>query len=122
MGKGFAVVATQVGELAARSSQAAKETAELITSSMKAVEGGRKITEQTVETFGVAALNIEKANHDVEGITEMVRHNVDVVAHAVDQMVRISNVVEENVQISNNTKQVSSNMADVAGKLLELVE
>ncbi len=122
LGKGFAVVATQVGELAARSSQAAKETAELITSSMKAVEGGRKITEQTVETFGVAVLNIEKANQDVEGITEMVRHNVDIVAHAVDQMVRISNVVEENVQISNNTKQVSSNMADVAGKLLELVE
>lgn len=122
MGKGFAVVATQVGELAARSSQAAKETAELITSSMKAVEDGRQITEQTVETFGVAVEKIEKANHDMEGITVMVRQNVDIVTHIVDQIGRISNVVEENVQISNNTKQVSSDMADVAGKLLELVE
>ena len=41
---------------------------------------------------------------------------------AVSQIERISNVVEENVQISGNTKQVSSNMAEVAGRLLEIVE
>jgi len=51
-----------------------------------------------------------------------VRHNVDIVASAVSQMGRISSVVEENVQISQNTMQVSSNMTDVAGRLLEIVE
>ena len=58
----------------------------------------------------------------MEKITEMVRQNVQTVEHAVDQIGRISNVVEENVQISQNTKQVSSNMADITGKLLEMVE
>ena len=41
---------------------------------------------------------------------------------AVSQIERISGVVEENVQISQNTKEVSANMADVAGKLIEIVE
>ena len=122
VGKGFAVVATQVGELAARSAQAAKETNELITNSISAVESGKKITDQTASAFGVVVENIEKANQDVKEITNMVKGNVDIVADAVDRMGRISDVVEKNVQISRDTKQVSSNMADVAGKLLELVE
>jgi len=121
-GKGFAVVATQVGELAARSAQAAKETSELIMNSINAVEDGRAITDQTVEAFGIVVENIEQTNHDIENITSIVKQNVDIVSHAVSQIERISNVVEENVQISQNTKQVSSNMADITGKLLEIVE
>lgn len=122
MGKGFSVVATQIGELAARSAQAAKETTELITNSINAVGSGRKITDQTADAFNVIVENIEKVNCDVEEITDMVRQNVDIVAQAVNQIGRISNVVEENVQISHNTKQVSSHMADITGKLLEIIE
>ena len=33
-----------------------------------------------------------------------------------------SEVVEQNVEISHNTKQASSNMAEITGKLLEMVE
>jgi methyl-accepting chemotaxis protein len=47
---------------------------------------------------------------------------VDIVADAVSQMGRISDVVEKNVQISQDTKQVSSDMADITGKLLKIVE
>ncbi len=122
MGKGFAVVATQVGELAARSAQAAKETNELIMNSIKAVESGRKITDQTAEAFGIVVENIEKTDHDIQEIANMVRENVNIVSHAVTQIERISSVVEENVQISHDTKKVSSNMADITGKLLEIVE
>ena len=122
MGKGFAVVAKQVGELATRSAQAAKETNELITNSMLAVEDGKVITQQTVEAFGIVVKDIERANQDVEKIAEMVRQNVDTVAYAVSQIGKISDVVEKNVQVSQNTKQASSNMADITGKLLEIVE
>lgn len=122
MGKGFAVVAKQVGELAARSAQAAKETNELIMNSIKAVEDGREITDQTVEAFGIVVENIEKTDHDVEAITDMVKQNVTIVSHAVSQIERISNVVEQNVWISHDTKQVSMNMAEITGRLLEIVE
>lgn len=122
MGRGFSVVATQIGELAARSAQAAKETNELITNSMRAVESGKKITDQTAEAFDTAVENIRNADKDVEKITNMVRQNVEIVIHATEQIEKISNVVEKNVQVSHNTKQVSSNMADITGKLLEMVE
>lgn len=122
MGKGFAVVATQVGELAARSSLAAKETNELITNSIQAVDSGKIITERTVKVFGVMAQEVEKSNKDILDITEMVRQNVEIVTGAVGQIGRITNVVEENVRISQDTKRASANMADITGKLLELVE
>lgn len=122
MGKGFAVVATQVGELAARSAQAAKETNELITNSINAVESGKEITDRTADAFGVVVEKIEKSNQDLHEITNMVEKNVNIVADAVGKMGNISQVVEKNIEISQNTKQASVNMADVAGKLLELVE
>lgn len=121
-GKGFAVVATEVGELAARSAQAARETNELITNSMQAVKEGQKITGQTVDTFGVVVENIEQSRQDVEGISRMVQKNVDIVKLAVSQLEQISDVVEENVQISQNTKEASSDMADITGNLLQLIE
>ncbi len=122
MGRGFAVVATQIGELAARSAQAAKETNELITNSIHAVEEGKEITDQTAEAFGVVVENIESASSDVEKITNMVKENMGIVTNAVSQIGRISDVVEQNVEISHNTKKVSSNMAEITGKLLEIVE
>lgn len=121
VGKCFAVVASQVGELADRSALAAKETNELITNSINAVESGKRITGQTVEAFGIMAENIKKSNQGVLVITEMVKKNVDIVANAVSQIGRISSVVEENVQISQDTKQASSNIADITGQLLQLV-
>lgn len=120
-GKGFAVVATQVGELAARSAQAAKETSDLIMNSINAVESGRQVTDQTVEAFDIVVENIEKTNQSIETVTGMVRQNVEIVSNAVRQIERISGVVEENVRISQNTKQVSSNMAEITEKLLGLV-
>lgn len=121
-GKGFAVVATQVGDLAARSAQAAKQTSELITNSINAVEEGKVITKRTAEEFAAVVKEIEKASQSVYKITDMVKQNVETVSHAVEGLDVIANVVQKNVQISQNSKEVSMHMADEAGKLLDLVE
>lgn len=122
MGRGFSVVATQIGELAARSAQAVKETNELITNSMRTIERGREITDQTAEAFDVAVENIDQANQQVEKITDMVKDNVRIMTNAAGKIGRISDVVEKNVEVSHNTKQVSSDMADITEKLLKMVE
>lgn len=122
MGKGFAVVATEVGDLAARSAQAARETSNLITNSIQAVEEGKTITQQTANEFAAVVEEMKKTSNNVNEITNMVRQNVHTVSRAVDGLETISQVVEKNVEISQNSKNVSSNMAEEAGKLLDLVE
>ena len=122
MGKGFAVVATEVGELAARSSQAAKETNTLIMSTVEAIEEGKQISEQTMKVFDSMAEQIEKASSSVKDIADMVRQNVSVVTQALDDLEHISDVVERNVEISQNSEQVSMTMAEEAGNLLNMVE
>jgi len=122
VGKGFTVVAAEVGALAARSLQASKKTNELINNSIQAVKEGQQITEQTTELFSDAVANIEHSGQDVGKISNMVQQNVDIVQYAVRQLEQISDVVEENVAISYNTKEVSSNMANITGNLLNLVK
>ncbi|MCH5256500.1 MAG: methyl-accepting chemotaxis protein [Lachnospiraceae bacterium] len=122
MGKGFAVVATQVGELAARSSQAAKETNTLIMSTLDAIEDGIKISDQTMKVFDSMAEQIEKASTSVGDIADIVLSNVSVVTEAKEGLEHISGVVERNVEISQNSEQVSMTMAEAAGNLLRMVE
>ena len=122
LGKGFAVVATEVGGLAARSSQAAKETSTLIMSTLEAIEEGRNISEQTMKVFDSMAEQIEKASMGVKNIEDMVRQNVSIVSQAMDGLGHISDVVERNVGISQNSEQVSMTMAEEAGNLLKMVE
>ena len=59
---------------------------------------------------------------EVAEISNMVQQNANIVKLAVNQLDQISDVVEENVRISYNTKEVSSNMAEITDNLLELME
>jgi len=120
-GQGFAVVATEVGNLAARSSQAAGETNELITNSIKAISEGLKLTKNTASTFGSVVEEIERANTGVEQIAEMVRKNVAVVGQAVTEIDKITYVVNANAKISEGSKQISTNMVDIIERLLNIV-
>ena len=120
-GQGFAVVATEVGNLATRSSQAAKETNEMITNSINAINEGLKLTKDTAAAFGSVVQEIERANTGVEEIAEMVRKNVAVVGQAVAELEKITSVVNANAEISESSKQISANMADITERLLNIV-
>jgi len=120
-GRGFAVVATEVGNLAARSSQAAGETNKLITNSIKAINDGLQLTKDTADTFGSVVEEIERANTGVEQIAELVRRNVVVVEQAVTEIDKITNVVNANAEIAESSKQISTNMADITERLLNIV-
>ena len=81
-GKGFAVVAEEVRNLAARSAKAAKETSDLIESSVSKAQNGARIADQTAEALRmidgkiteVSALIAEIAtasNEQAEGIRQV---------------------------------------------------
>ena len=120
-GQGFAVVATEVSNLATRSSQAARETNEMITNSISAINEGLKLTKDTATAFGSVVQEIERANTGVEEIAKMVRKNVAVVGQAVAELEEITSVVNANAEISESSKQISANMADITERLLNIV-
>ena len=121
MGRGFSVVAAQVGELAAKSAEAAKETRELIMGSVAAVEKGKSISLKTMENFDGMAEEVESANRHVKGMASMVRSNAEEISRAMEGLTKIEYVVEQNVSISENSKQVSESMAKETERLKELM-
>ncbi len=68
-GKGFAVVAEEVKNLALRSAEAAKNTDELIESSLKNSEDGAKIVEEVTKSFEDIQTSFTKVNNIVKEIS-----------------------------------------------------
>lgn len=90
--------------------------------SIQAVDDGKNITRRTVEAFDSVVETIGKANSDVEEIAEMVRKNVTVVTKTVSELDRIASVVDSNVAISQSSKKAATDMAEITGQLMELVQ
>ena len=122
LGKGFAVVATQVGELAARSAEAAKQTSMLIMNSINSVQKGKEMTTLAVEDFENSVERIKQASKGVNEAAELARDNVKVVSEAMAGLESISDVVERNVKISNDSEMAAEGMAEESEKLYQMIQ
>lgn len=69
-GKGFAVVADEVRNLASKSAEAAKNTTDLIENSMKQVENGTKIADETAKALLRVVEGAKVVSDTVEKISE----------------------------------------------------
>ncbi|MDM8551165.1 methyl-accepting chemotaxis protein [Desulfobacterales bacterium HSG2] len=96
-GAGFAVVAEEVRRLAMRSTQAAKNTADLIKASIEKIEDGSKLVYKADEAFKKVATGAEKVG---ELLDEVAASSEDQ-AHGIGQiskgMSEIDKVTQENV-------------------------
>ena len=89
--------------------------------SVRAVQNGKDIASHTTGQFDTVVGMIRKVDTEISGIADMVRDNVNIVAEAVEEIGRIETVVDENVKIAHSSKQISTDMADITGQLLQLV-
>ena len=109
-GKGFAVVAEEVRNLAGRSAQAAKETAELIESAVTTTEKGTEIANLTEESLAKIVEAVSEVTDLVEEIAEASK----------DQAEGISQVNLGLNQIGNVTQQTTANAEQCAAAAEEL--
>lgn len=110
-GKGFSVVAEEVRALAVKSQESAKETADLISVSLKKVEQGIKIAKDVADTFK----NISYHINEISDITFKTAELSEVQNIAINQITQgteqISSVIMSNSATSQQTAAISQQLA-----------
>ena len=120
-GKGFAVVANQVNSLADQSAQAAKETAMLIETSVKAVEKGMVIAGQTAEQLEEVAENSKVITKEVTNIAETLEMQTTEIQQINEGIEQINDVVQSNSATSEECAATSQEMSGEAERLRNMI-
>ena len=120
-GKGFAVVANQVNSLADQSAQAAKESAMLIETSVKAVEKGMVIAGQTAAQLEDVAENSKIITEEVTNIAETLETQTTEIQQINEGIEQINDVVQTNSATSEECAAASQEMSSEAENLREMI-
>ncbi|WP_418484827.1 methyl-accepting chemotaxis protein [Eshraghiella crossota] len=121
-GKGFAVVANQVNVLADQSAQAAKESATLIETSVKAVEKGMVIAGQTASQLQEVAENSQIITKEVTNIVDTLETQATEIKQINDGIEQINDVVQTNSATSEECAASSQEMSSEAENLREMIQ
>ena len=121
-GKGFAVVANQVNVLADQSAQAAKESATLIETSVKAVEKGMVIAGQTASQLQEVAENSQIITKEVINIADTLETQTTEIKQINDGIEQINDVVQTNSATSEECAAASQEMSSEAENLREMMQ
>ena len=121
-GKGFAVVANQVNLLADQSAHAAKESAELIETSVKAVEKGMVIAGQTATQLEDVAESSKAITGEVTNIAETLETQTVEIQQINQGLEQINDVVQSNAATSEECAAASQEMSSEAESLREMIQ
>jgi len=120
-GKGFAVVAEEVRNLAARSAEAARNTAELIGGSIKSVEAGIKIADDTAAALTEIMAGIGKAADLVDNIAQASNEQASGIAQINKGIEQVAGVVQNNSATAEESAAASEELSGQAEMLKDMV-
>lgn len=114
-GRGFAVVAEEVRNLAQRSAQAAKNTADMIGESVKNADDGVKIAVEVSKSFELIATGARKVNDliaEIAAASKEQSQGIEQVAGAVSQMDKLTQQNAANAEESSSAAEELSSQSE----------
>ena len=121
-GKGFAVVAGEVSKLAGQTVEAAQDTAELINASLRNVEIGISIANDTATKLNDMVDQVQGIASKVKSIAEASNTQAESVKEMSNNIGEISSVGQNNAATSEESLALSYEMNEHANSLKGLVE
>lgn len=120
-GKGFAVVAEEVRNLAARSSNAAKETTEMIAEAIKNVEKGTSIAKKTSEALNKIVDDVSKVAALIGNIALASNEQATGINQVNQGVMMVSDVVQKNSATAEESATASEELSSQAENLKQQV-
>lgn len=120
-GKGFAVVANQVNLLADQSAKAAKESAVLIETSVRAVKKGMTIADETATQLEEVADSSKVITEEVTDIADTLGQQTVEIQQINEGIEQINDVVQTNSATSQECAAASEQMSNEAENLREMI-
>ena len=121
-GKGFAVVADEVRNLAGKTADASKNTAELIQKALDAVKEGTVRAEETAASFEAIYTGVEEINVNAHKIVDNSTEQDEVIQQTTTGVDQISSVVQTNSATAEESAAASEELSSQAQMLKDLVE
>lgn len=119
-GKGFAVVADEVRSLASKSSEASGSTAALIERSLKAVENGTHIANETADALTAAAEKTGELSTTIDDISSAATGQSTSIMQVTQGIDQISSIVQTNSATAEESAAASEELSGQAQVLREL--
>lgn len=121
-GRGFAVVAGEIGNLANESARAVNTTRDLIGVSISEIEKGNALAKEVVESLSQAVAKVEEVNEMIQKSAESAEVQMQSVAQIRDGVEEMSQSIQDNSAMAEETSATSEELAAQAVTLNELVQ